>query len=137
MKVTLVGILAISIFLFVFLQSANAQSENATKFTVSTLSVFLGQDNTIKEITNSTQTVQNVEDVLKLTGDGLKGEGKYFITLNNSTQVVDNDIAQPVLEKELLDIEKKNTNLPSKGVSIFQGWIYFGNPPEGHHIILE
>ena len=137
MKGTSIVLVAISIFLFVFLQSANAQSENATKYKVSTLSVFLGEDNTVKEITNSTEVVQNVDDVLKLTGAGLKGEGKYFITLNNSTQVVDNDIAQPVLEKELRDIEKKNANLPPTVVPIFQGWIYFGNPPEGHHIILE
>lgn len=137
MNVTIVGTLAISIFLFVFLQSANAQSENTTKFKVTTLSVFLGQNNTIQEITNTTQIVQNVEEVLKLTAAGTKEDGKYFITLNNSTQVVDNDIAQPVLEKEFRDLEKKNAKFPSPLVPIFQGWIYWGNPPESHHIILE
>src|SRR5919108_6624777 len=91
MKTIFVIMTAVSLFSFVLLQSANMQSVNAqsttapptvaqnttstggnmTKFKITSTSIFIGKDNEIMQIQNSSKVVQTLDEALQLTNAGL------------------------------------------------------------------
>jgi hypothetical protein len=133
MRTIFVVLIALSLFSFVLLQSANAQSANATKFKIVSASIFVGKDNEIKQIQNSTKVVQTLDEALQLTKAGLttgKGISKSLIVTNNSTQLVDGDTAQVILEKALRSLSEKT---PAPELVTEHGyWVYLGGGDSYH-----
>jgi hypothetical protein len=157
MKTIFVIMTAVSLFSFVLLQSANMQSVNAqsttapptvaqnttstggnmTKFKITSTSIFIGKDNEIMQIQNSSKVVQTLDEALQLTNGGLttgKGVSKSLIITPNSTQLVDGDTAQSILEKELRSLSEK-TPAPEL-VSEHAIWVYLGNGDSYHLDII-
>jgi hypothetical protein len=154
MKTIFVVMTAVSLFSFVLLQSANiqtaiAQSANqsantqsantqsanatSTKFRVTSVSVFLGKDNEIKQIQNSTRIVPSLDEALQLTKAGLaagKGISKTLVVTNNSTQLVDGDTALVVIEKALRSLSEKTHGLHV--ISSHGFWVYLGGGDSYH-----
>ena len=100
---------------------------------ITSTSVFIGKDNEIKQIENSTKIVQTLDEALQLTNAGLttgKGISKSLIITNNSTQLVDGDTAQVILEKELRSLSEK-TPAPEL-VSEHGFWVYLGGGDSYH-----
>lgn len=164
MKTFFVIMTAVSLFSFVLLQSANTQSANAqsttappaialnttdtssnmtgvggnmTQYKITSTSVFLGEDNEIMQIQNSTRTVGTLDEALQLTNAGLtagKGISKSLIITNNSTQLVDGDTAQFIIEKELRSLSEKT---PAPELLSEHGfWVYLGGGDSYHIDII-
>lgn len=117
---------------FLLLQSANAQPLNTTQFQMTTVSIYLDENNTITELTNTTKTVQTIDEALGIANAGLTGtEGKTMIVANNSTQVVDNSVVSIVLEKIFQDIVENSKN-PPPIVRSHAIWVYLGGGDSYH-----
>jgi hypothetical protein len=135
MKTIFVVLTALTLFSFVLVQPANIQSANAqaTKFKITSTSVFIGNDNEIKQIQNSTKVVQTLNEALQLTKAGLtegKGISKTLIVTKNSTQLVDGDTALVILEKALRSASVKT---PAPQVVAEHGfWVYLGGGDSYH-----
>jgi hypothetical protein len=132
MRTLFIALIGLSILPFVLLQSANAQPQNTTQFQMTTVSIYLDENYKIKELTNTTKTVQNIDEALAITNAGLTGTGgKTMIVTNNSTQLVDNSLANTVLEKILRD-KVENSENPPPIVRMHGIWVYLGGGDSYH-----
>jgi putative cell wall-binding protein len=131
MKV-LLALIGISILALISLQSASAQSKNTTQFQVSTVSVYLDENFAIKKLVNTTKTVQSIDEALAITNAGLANSkgGSTMIIANNSTQLVDNSIANDVFEKILRS--KVDSDNPPQILGIHGVWVYLGGGDSYH-----
>ena len=131
MKTIFITLIGLSILPFILLQSANAQSPNTTQFQMTTVSIYLDENYTLTELTNTTKTVQTLDEAFAITNTGLTGTGgKTMIVANNSTQLVDNSLANVVLEKILRD-KVENSN-PPPIVRMHGIWVYLGGGDSYH-----
>jgi hypothetical protein len=136
MKTVFITLIGLSILPFILLQSANAQSQNTTQFQMTSVSIYLDENNTIKELTNTTETVQTLDEAIAITNAGLTGTGgktmgKTMIVVNNSTQLVDNSVANVILEKILRD-KVENSENPPPIVRMHGIWVYLGGGDSYH-----
>ena len=132
MRTLFIALIGLSILPFVLLQSANAQPQNTTQFQMTSVSIYLDENYTITELTNTTKTVQTLDEAFAITNAGLTGTGgKTMIVTNNSTQLVDNSLANTVLEKILRD-KVENSENPPPIVRMHGIWVYLGGGDSYH-----